>query len=183
MLAYSSIAHAGYLIAGVAAGTPRAGGAVLFYLLAYAFMNLGAFAVVIALGKKGDPNELVSDYSGLGQRRPLLAGAMVFFLLSLTGIPPLVGFAGKLYLIEAMVQGGWTWLAVLVILNSVVSAYYYLRIVFEMFLSDPTGEADVVEPRPYLMVGVALALIGTIWFGVFPDAALNFARDSFLSIG
>jgi NADH-quinone oxidoreductase subunit N len=181
MLAYSSIAHAGYLIAAIAAGTPRAGSAVLFYLLAYAFMNLGAFAVVIALGAKGDPNELVSDYAGLGQRRPLLAGAMVLFLLSLTGIPPLVGFAGKLYIIEALVLAGSPGLAVILTLNSVVSGYYYLRLVIEMFMRDPVEEAPVLEPRPYLMVCVGIALIGTIFFGIFPDLALEFARHSFLA--
>jgi NADH-quinone oxidoreductase subunit N len=179
MLAYSSIAHAGYLIAAIAAGTPRAGSAVLFYLLAYAFMNLGAFAVVIALGAKGDPNELVSDYAGLGQRRPLLAGAMVLFLLSLTGIPPLVGFAGKLYIIEALVLAGSPGLAVILTLNSVVSAYYYLRLVIEMFMRDPVKDAPQLEPRPYLMVCVGLALVGTIFFGIFPDLALDFARHSF----
>jgi NADH-quinone oxidoreductase subunit N len=181
MLAYSSIAHAGYLVAAIAAGTPRGGSAALFYLLAYAFMNLGAFAVVIALGAKGDPNELVSDYSGLGQRRPLLAGAMVLFLLSLTGIPPLVGFAGKLYILEALVQAGYPGLAVIITLNSVVSGYYYLRLVVEMFMRDPVEEAPVLEPRPYLMVCVGIALIGTVFFGVFPDLALEFARHSFLA--
>jgi NADH-quinone oxidoreductase subunit N len=182
MLAYSSIAHAGYLVAAIAAGTPRAGSAVLFYLLAYAFMNLGAFAVVIALGAKGDPNELVSDYAGLGQRRPLLAAAMVLFLLSLTGIPPLVGFVGKLYIMEALVSAGYAGLAVILVLNSVVSAYYYLRLVIEMFMRDPVSEAPVLEPRPYLMVCVAIALLGTVFFGIFPHLALDFARHSFLSV-
>jgi NADH-quinone oxidoreductase subunit N len=183
MLAYSSIAHAGYLVAAIAAGTPRAGSAVLFYLLAYAFMNLGAFAVVIALGAKGDPNELVSDYAGLGLRRPLLAGAMVLFLLSLMGIPPLVGFVGKLYIIEALVQGGFPGLAIILMLNSVISGYYYLRLVIEMFMRDPVTEAPVLEPRPYLMVCVGIAVLGTLFFGVFPHLALDFARHSFLAVG
>jgi len=181
MLAYSSIAHAGYLIAAIATGTTRGGSAALFYLLASAFMNLGAFAVVIALGAKGDPNELVSDYAGLGLRRPLLAGAMALFLLSLMGIPPLVGFAGKLYIIEALVKAKCAGLAVILMLNSVASGYYYLRLIIEMFMRDPVEEAPVLEPRPYLMVCVGIALIGTVFFGVFPDLALEFARHSFVA--
>ena len=183
MLAYSSIAHAGYLTAAIAAGTPRGGAAALFYLLGYAFMNLGAFAVVMAVGAKGDANELVSDYAGLGMRRPLLAGAMVLFLLSLMGIPPLVGFAGKLYIVEALVNSGCVGLAVLVMLNSVVSGYYYLRVIMEMFMHDPVKAAPALAPRPYLMICVGLATIGTVFFGIFPDLALDFARQSFLALG
>jgi NADH-quinone oxidoreductase subunit N len=183
MLAYSSIAHAGYLTAAIAAGTPRGGAAALFYLLAYAFMNLGAFAVVMAVGVKGDPNELVSDYAGLGLRRPLLAGAMVLFLLSLMGIPPLVGFAAKLYVVEALVNGGCVGLAVLLMLNSVVSGYYYLRVIMEMFMHEPVKEAPSIEPRPYLMICIALVTFGTIFLGIFPDLALDFARQSFLALG
>jgi len=183
MLAYSSIAHAGYLTAAIAAGTPRGGAAALFYLLAYAFMNLGAFAVVMAVGAKGDPNELVSDYAGLGMRRPMLAGAMVLFLLSLMGIPPMVGFAGKLYIVEALVKGGCVGLAVVLMLNSVVSGYYYLRVIMEMFMHDPVKEAPSMEPRPYLMICIGLATFGTIFFGIFPHLALDFARQSFLGLG
>lgn len=182
MLAYSSIAHAGYLLAAIVAGTPRGGGAVLFYLLAYAFMNLGAFAVVIALGAKGEPNEQFSDYAGLASRRPLVAAAMVLFMLSLTGIPPLVGFVGKLYLIEAIVQAGYIWLAVIMVLNSAVSAYYYLRVIIEMFMRDPVKPEVAVEPAPFLVACLLVATVGTIYFGIFPDAPLDFARDSFLAL-
>ncbi len=182
MLAYSSVAHAGYLFAAIAAGTPRGGGAVLFYLLTYAFMNLGAFAVVIAAGAKDEPNEMLSDFAGLGARRPLLGGAMVLFLLSLMGIPPLAGFVGKLYIIEALVDAQHIWLSVILILNSVVSGYYYLRVIVEMFMRDPTKDASVVEPQPYLMVCVFVALVGTVFFGLFPDLALDAARDSFAAL-
>jgi NADH-quinone oxidoreductase subunit N len=183
MLAYSSIAHAGYLTAAIAAGTGRGGAAALFYLLGYAFMNLGAFAVVMAVGAKGDANELVSDYAGLGVRRPLLAGAMVLFLLSLMGIPPLVGFAAKLYVVEALINAGCVGLAIVLMLNSVVSGYYYLRVIMEMFMRDPVKEAPSLEPRPYLMTSVGLATIGTVFFGLFPDLALDFARQAFLVVG
>jgi NADH-quinone oxidoreductase subunit N len=183
MLAYSSIAHAGYLTAAIAAGTPRGGAAALFYLVAYAFMNLGAFAVVMAVGAKGDPNELMSDYAGLGRRRPLLAAAMMLFLLSLMGIPPLVGFAAKLYIVEALVDGGSVGLAVLLMLNSVVSGYYYLRVNMEMFMHDPVKDAPAIEPRPYLMICIGLLMLGTIVFGIFPHLALDFARQSFQALG
>jgi len=183
MLAYSSIAHAGYLAAALAAGTPRGGAAALFYLLAYAFMNLGAFAVVMAVGAKGDPNELMSDYAGLARRRPGLAAAMMLFLFSLMGIPPLAGFAAKLYIVDALIDAGSVGLAVLLMLNGVVSGYYYLRVNVEMFMREPAKEAPAIEPRPYLMICVALLMLGTILFGIFPHLALDFARQSFLTFG
>lgn len=182
MLAYSSVAHAGYLFAAIAAGTPRGGAAVLFYLLTYAFMNLGAFAVVIAMGAKDEPNETIEDFAGLGSRRPLLGGAMVLFLLSLMGIPPLAGFVGKLYIIEALIHGQQIWLSVILILNSVVSGYYYLRVIIEMFMRDPTKDAPEIQPQPYLMLCVFVALVGTVFFGLFPDLALDAARNSFAAL-
>jgi NADH-quinone oxidoreductase subunit N len=182
MLAYSSIAHAGYLLAAIVAGTPRGGGAVLFYLLAYTFMNVGAFAVVIALGRKGEANEQFEDYAGLASRQPLIAAAMVLFMLSLTGIPPLVGFVGKLYLIEAIVQAGFLWLAVIMVLNSAISAYYYLRVIFEMYMRDPSRLATAMEPAPLLIACLLVATVGTIFLGIFPDAPLDFARNSFAAL-
>lgn len=182
MLAYSSIAHAGYLLAAIVAGTPRGGGAVLFYLLAYAFMNLGAFAVVIAIGRKGEPNEQFEDYAGLASRQPLIAAAMVLFMLSLTGIPPLVGFVGKLYLLEAIVQAGYIWLAVIMVLNSAISAYYYLRLIIEMYMRDPASPEVAMEPAPLLIACLVVATVGTIYFGIFPDGPLDFARQSFLAL-
>jgi NADH-quinone oxidoreductase subunit N len=145
-------------------------------------MTLGAFGVVIALGVKGEPNEMIEDYQGLGDRRPLLAGAMVLFLLSLTGIPPLVGFVGKLYLIEAAMNAGYLWLAVFIVLNSAVAAYYYLSVVIAMFMRDPVKPVPAWERRPYLSFSLLVATLGTIYFGVFPSQALDFARLSFHSI-
>jgi NADH-quinone oxidoreductase subunit N len=182
MLAYSSIAHAGYLTAAIAAGTPRGGAAALFYLLAYAFTNLGAFAVVMAVGHKGEPNESMADYAGLSARRPLLATAMMLFLFSLMGIPPLAGFAAKLYIVEALVSGGSVGLAVVLMVNSVISGYYYLRVVMDMFMQQPVKEALPIEPRPYLRFCVALLILGTILFGIFPHLGLDFARASFFSL-
>ena len=182
MLAYSSVAHAGYVVAALVAGTPRGGAAVLFYLVAYAFMNLGAFAVVASMAVPGDRNEQISDYAGLAQRRPILAGVMVIFLLSLMGIPPMAGFIGKLYIIEALVQVGYIGLALVLILTSVVSGYYYLQVIVEMFMRDPVKDAPEVAPKPYLVGALLVALVGTIFFGLFPDTALELARTSFLAL-
>ncbi len=179
MLAYSSIAHAGYLLVALVAGTSRAGGAVLFYLLNYAFTTLGAFGVVVALGARGDAHESIDDYHGLSERRPLLAGAMTIFLLSLTGIPPLAGFAGKLYLIEAAVSAGYLGLAVIAVLNSAVAAYYYLGVIIAMYMRDPVEPAVPIESRPYLSFSLLVATVGTVVFGVFPSDVLDFARQSF----
>lgn len=183
MLAYSSVAHAGYLLAAVAAGTREAGGALLFYLLAYAFMNLGAFAVVIAVGARGEPNERIADYAGLGLRRPALAAAMAICLLSLMGMPPLVGFAGKLYLVQAIVGAGYVGLAVLLMLNSVASGFYYLRVIVAMFMREHTGREPARASRPLLAISIALAVVGTVALGVFPHLALDFARAAFLPGG
>ena len=182
MLAYSSVAHAGYVVAALVAGTPRGGAAILFYLIAYAFMNLGAFAVVASMAVPGNRRESISDYAGLAESRPILAGVMVIFLLSLMGIPPMAGFIGKLYIIEALVQVGYVPLAIILILTSVVSGYYYLRVIVEMFMRDPVTEAPTIEPKPYLVGALLIALAGTIFFGVFPDSALDLARASFLSL-
>jgi NADH-quinone oxidoreductase subunit N len=182
MLAYSSVAHAGYVLAALVAGTPRGGAAILFYLIAYAFMNLGAFAVVASMAVPGDRRESISDYAGLAESRPILAGVMVIFLLSLMGIPPMAGFIGKLYIIEALVQVGYISLAVVLILTSVISGYYYLRVIMEMFMRDPVKEAPEFQPKPYLVGALLIALAGTIFFGVFPDSALDLARTSFSSL-
>jgi NADH-quinone oxidoreductase subunit N len=183
MLAYSSIAHAGYLLVGMTAGGEQGGSAVLFYLLAYALMNLGAFAVVIALGKRGEPNEQLDDYAGVGFRHPLLGFAMSVFMLSLAGVPPLVGFAGKFYVFAAAVQAGYVGLAVIGVLNSVVSMYYYVGVLVKMYMVE--GGADVPSPagRPYLVATMLVTIAGTILIGVFPSGALEVARQAFASLG
>jgi NADH-quinone oxidoreductase subunit N len=136
MLAYSSIAHAGYVLVGLAAGNEAGISAVLFYLLVYAFMNVGAFAVIVAASRFADTaggGETLEDFSGLAARKPWLAAAMALFMLSLAGVPPLAGFLGKLYVFGAAVQADLTWLVILGVVNSVISAYYYLRVVVASF--------------------------------------------------
>jgi NADH-quinone oxidoreductase subunit N len=183
MLAYSSIAHAGYLLVAIVSGSGDGGAAVLFYLAAYAFMNLGAFAVVIALGVRGEPNEDISSYAGLAGREPVLAAAMAIFMLSLTGVPPFAGFVGKVYIFRAAVDAGYLGLAVIAVINSTISAYYYLRVVIEMYMREGAKLLPALSSRPYLAASIFIAVAGTILLGVFPSSAMDLARRSFLSVG
>ena len=183
MLAYSSIAHAGYLLVAMVAGQDLGGAALMYYLVAYGLMNLGAFAVVLAVGRKGEPNEEFSDYAGLGFRYPALAMAMTLFMLSLTGVPPLVGFTGKFYIFSAAVKAGYVWLAVIGVLNSVVSAYYYIRVVVNMYMYEGEKAPDLLSSRPALAAAIIVAAVGTVVMGVFPAASIALARVSFLSLG
>jgi NADH-quinone oxidoreductase subunit N len=183
MLAYSSIAHAGYLLVGMVAGGELGGTAVLFYLLSYTFMTLGAFAVVIAIGRRGQPNENIDDYAGIGFRSPFLGVAMAVFMLSLAGFPPLAGFVAKFYIFSAAVKAGYVYLAIIGMLNSVVSVYYYFAVLVRMYMAD--GELQVVSPtsRPYLFATLLLAVAGTVGVGLFPYSVWEIARQSFLALG
>ncbi len=169
MLAYSSIAHAGYMMTGLVAGVDALN-AVLYYLFAYAFMNIGAFAVAAMLERSTPDARQDADIDaarGLFDRRPALAVAMAIFMLSLTGIPPLVGFFGKLYVFSAAVSAGWAWLAVVGMLNSVVSAYYYLRVTVVMFMA-PADETSYVRSRIPAGAGtaIAIAVLGVLLMGL-----------------
>ena len=182
MLAYSSVAHAGYLLVGMVAGGPDGGSAVLFYLIGYAFMTLGAFAVVIALGHRGQPNENLDDYAGVGFRSPFLGAAMAVFMLSLSGIPPLVGFVGKFYIFSAAVKSGYTWLAIIGVMNSVVSVYYYVGVLVRMYMTEGTVEVTAPSSRPYLFATLLLTVTGTVLLGLFPSSLFEVARQSFLAL-
>jgi NADH-quinone oxidoreductase subunit N len=179
MLAYSSIAHAGYILVALTAGGPTGGAAALFYLLAYAFMNLGAFGVVLAVGRRGEPHETIDDYAGLGFRAPLLGAAMAVFMLSLTGIPPLVGFAGKVYVFTAAVREGYVALAVIGVLNSVISAGYYVRVLVTMFMTPGTLEIEPPASRPYLFTTIVFSAVATVVVGAFPGPWMRLAWLSF----
>jgi NADH-quinone oxidoreductase subunit N len=183
MLAYSSIAHAGYALVGMVAGTAAGGASVLFYLLAYAFMNLGAFGVVMAVGRTGSPNEQLSDYHGLGFAHPLLGAAMAVCMLSLAGVPPLVGFAGKFYVFSAAVDAGYVGLVVIGVLNSLISVYYYFGVIMRMYMVEGSPTIDPLSARPYLAVGLLLAVGGTVVLGLLPAGAMRLAHESFLALG
>ena len=151
MLAYSSIAHAGYILVAFVAGNELGTASILFYLLAYVFMNIGAFTVVIMLGSKGEERTLISDYAGLGHRHPLLAIAMAIFMFSLAGVPPTAGFMAKLYVFSAAVKAGYYWLAVIGVLNSAVAAYYYLRVLIYLYFREQeqvAGQSPVSRRLP-----------------------------------
>lgn len=182
MLAYSSIAHVGYILIGLVATVggraDRALSAIMFYLLAYTFMNIGAFAILIFLRREGMPNENIDDFSGLSRRSPGAALAMMIFMFSLAGIPPTAGFAAKLSIFYAAIQGGYYWLVIIGILNSAVAAYYYLRVVIVMYMRQPEGELPTAATSPLLWAGIALALAGTILLGILPGGILEAARLS-----
>ncbi len=184
MLAYSSIAHTGYILVGLAAyaGGQQTGiSAILFYGAAYTFMNMGAFAVVTALQRRPGVSSQISTFAGLGRRDPWLGALMALFLLSLTGIPPLAGFWAKAYVILAAIQaGGWlTALAVLAMINAAAAAFYYLRVVVYMYMRDSTEEAVASSPGVLFRAGLAAVGVGTLAFGLFPalvTAAANAAN-------
>jgi NADH-quinone oxidoreductase subunit N len=174
MLAYSSIAHTGYILVGLAAfaGGQHGGvSAILFYGGAYTFMNLGAFAVVTALQRRPGVTSQITSFAGLGRRDPWLGALMALFLLSLTGIPPLAGFWAKAYVIVAAIQAGNPWLnalAVLAMLNAAAAAFYYLRVVVYMYMREPVGAAGPVSTGLLFRIGLAVTGVVTLIFGLFP---------------
>jgi NADH-quinone oxidoreductase subunit N len=182
MLAYSSIAHAGYLLMGVVAGTTRGYTAMLIYLFVYAFMQLGAFGILSMLRRSDSVGDELKDLNGLYFRNPFAAVAMLLFMLSLGGVPPMAGFMGKFWLFGAAIESGYVWLAVIGVLNSAVSLYYYIRIVVFMWLkNEPTGSAPVSSPTYAVVLGVAV--IATILLGVFPQPLFEFAQSSAATLG
>jgi NADH-quinone oxidoreductase subunit N len=177
LLAYSSIAHAGYILTGFAAASDTGATGLLFYLFAYACMNVGAFTILIAVSRfdAAGSGETLDDLAGLGARKPGLAVAMTLFMLSLAGVPPLAGFLAKLYVFGAAVQSGLAWLAAIGVINSVISAYYYLRVVVFMTMRQVEG-GDKARVCPALQVGVALAALAVIVLGIWPPPLLDLAR-------
>ena len=179
MLAYSSIAHAGYVLIALAVGGEWGGLPLLFYLVTYGVMTIGAFAVVTALAEDGIPRESYNDFAGLGFKRPFLAMAMSLFMLSLAGFPPLAGFAGKFYLFRAAVLAGHTPLAVIGVLNSLLSVAYYLRVIVSMYMEEGGARGKTFAESPYLYVAVGLAALATVYLGIIPASALEWSRLAF----
>jgi NADH-quinone oxidoreductase subunit N len=193
LLAYSSIAHAGYALIGLVAlgrssstqGSHAALAAVLLYLAIYAFMTLGAFAVVAMLRKGGLEGDEIDDYTGLAKRQPIAALLMLVFLVSLAGIPPTAGFIAKFYVFMAAVDVGLTWLAVVAVVFAAVSAYYYLRIVMVMYMRESAPSQAVLPTlatSPTLSFVLACALVGILLFGVFPDPIVSLASRAVLLV-
>ncbi len=182
MLAYSSIAHAGYVLIGVVAGTPRGVTATLIYLLIYAFMQLGAFAVIVLLRRQDVIGDELKDFSGLHFRKPFAAFAMLLFMLSLGGIPPTAGFMGKFWLFSAAIDAHYYWLAVIGVLNSAISLYYYVRVVVFMYLKKETLGSEPA-PTPALNFALAVAVAATLVLGVYPRLLFEVADASARTLG
>ena len=189
LLAYSSIAHAGYILVafaavtymanvnnGVEGGASPAYAAVLFYLLSYALVKLGAFTIVSQLGGEGEKYLSIDDYAGLSERQPFVAAMLSLFLLSLLGLPITAGFFGKFYIFKAAVSSHLIWLAVLMAINSVIGAYYYLRLIVAMYMREPSAEVAAITPVRFpLTVNIVLVIcaLGTIYFGLLPNRVLE----------
>jgi NADH-quinone oxidoreductase subunit N len=178
MLAYSSIAHAGYILVALAARSEIGTAAAMFYLAAYALMNIGAFAVVTHLAGKGERHLQIADLAGLGKSQPVTAAMLTVFLLSLIGVPLTGGFFGKFYIFQAALQSHLVWLTVLGLLNSAVGAYYYLRLMVMMYMHEPGDVTSNLEPlTPGLRAALILPALGTFFLGVVPGMVLTFAQS------
>jgi NADH-quinone oxidoreductase subunit N len=178
MLAYSTIAHMGYLLIGPVVGSPLGVAAVLFYSLTYALMTIGAFGMVILLQRGTVRGDQIDDFTGLAQKSPLSAAIMLLFLLSLTGIPPTAGFFGKAYVIEAALQsGGYVpWLAVVVVINAAIAAFYYLRVGVVMYMQEPPAGAQPLTDSVPMRVGLVVAGLATVLIGLVPGLLLPMAQ-------
>jgi len=180
MLGYSSIAQAGYLMVGLAAvgfsapGSFLGQGGVLFFLASYALTNMGAFIAIIAISNKAN-SDLIADYAGMGRRAPLLALALTFCLISLIGMPPAAGFMAKFYIFSAAVQNGLLWLVVIAVINSVISAYYYLRVVKVMWFGEPAS-GEKVPSSPALRLALLISCVGVLALGVIPGLVMGLAQ-------
>ena len=172
MLAFSSISHAGYLIIAVIAKSSLAGSGLLFYMLTYAFTTFGAFGIVTLLGRKGEENLELENYSGLAYKHPLLALSMTVFLLSLGGLPPFAGFVAKFYIFSAAIEEGFVTLVIIAVLNSAISFYYYLKVVVFMYMKEPTGEFQI-SLTPMTLFVVIIGIIGTVELGIYPDPIIT----------
>lgn len=181
MLAYSSIAHAGYVLVGFVAGGQLGTPGILFYMLAYTLMNIGAFAIITYIGGLGEERITIKDYAGLGYRYPIAAVALSLFLFSLAGIPPTAGFMGKFYLFSAAIDAGYLGLAIIGVLNSVVSVYFYLKVTVAMYMrTSETEEAarPALAFAPMLALAVVISAYGVLRLGIFPSIYIGLVQNA-----
>ena len=178
MLAYSSIAHAGYILVGVIAGNQLGAIGILYYLLAYTLMNLGAFGVIILVSRKKDNYLNIYDYSGLGFQYPALAAVMTVFMFALVGMPPTAGFIGKFYIFSAAVQAGYIWLVIIGVINSLISVYYYLRITVIMYMQPAEADLGPIQTAPMVNATLVLSALAVLLIGIFPGTIFNLALNS-----
>jgi NADH-quinone oxidoreductase subunit N len=178
LLAYSSIAHAGYLLVAFAAQPEIGTSAAMFYTAAYAAMNVGAFAVVSHFANAGEKYVTLEDYAGLGRRSPALAATFTFFLMSLIGIPITGGFFAKFYVLTAAFHSNLVGLAIILVLNSAVGAYYYLRVIVMMYMREPRGAVPVTRVPVAAGIAITVCVLLTLYLGVFPNSVLNYGTAS-----
>jgi NADH-quinone oxidoreductase subunit N len=178
MLAYSSIAHAGYLLIGMVAGKEAGTSGMLYYLLAYTFTNIGAFGVVALVGRKGEANVMIDDYRGLAKVHPLLALVMSIFIFSLAGIPPTAGFMGKFTIFSAAINSGYIWLVIVGVLTSAASVFYYFRVIMKMYMELPETEPTKLQFGPAMVLALSIATAVVLYIGIFPTTYLNLATES-----
>ena len=172
MLAYSSIAHAGYMAIGLAAGNSYSIAGIIFYLAVYTFMNIGAFAIISIIEGENDSRTDLNFIAGLSKKSPILAGCFALFMFGLAGIPPLAGFFGKYYIFISAIQSNLTWLAIVGVLSSLISIYFYLRVVVLIYFQESTEDFKL-QISPYSLTAVLICAIFIIVFGLFPDALMN----------
>ncbi len=188
MLAYSSIAHTGYVLVAFLAAGELGTTSILYYMLAYTFMNIGAFAIIAVVGGKGEEKVNLQDFAGLGYSHPIAAVAMSLFLFSLAGIPPTAGFMGKFYIFSAAIQEGYLILAIIGVINSVISVYYYLRVTVVMYMKEPATTAKSETPvaalifSPALIIAVIISAYGVLRMGIFPSEYIIMVKQSFLAL-
>jgi NADH-quinone oxidoreductase subunit N len=185
MLAYSSIAHAGYVLVAFVAAGELGISSILYYMLAYTFMNLGAFAMITVLGGRGEERVNVADFTGLGYRNPLAAAMMSLFLFSLAGIPPTAGFMGKFYIFSAAMKESFVGLAIIGVINSVISVYYYLRVTIAMYMKDSESAEQKIAPAvfsPAVIVAIVIAAYGVLRMGIFPSDYIHMVQQSLLAL-
>jgi NADH-quinone oxidoreductase subunit N len=174
MLAFSSVSHAGYILMAVIAKSSLGSSSMLFYMLTYAFMTFGIFGIIIVLGRKGEENLEIKNYSGLAYKHPVIALSMTIFLLSLGGLPPFAGFVAKFYLFSAAIQEGLLTLVIIAVLNSAISFYYYLKVVVFMYMKEPEAEFNL-SLTPMTLFVILIGVLGTIQLGIFPNAIITLA--------
>jgi NADH-quinone oxidoreductase subunit N len=182
MLAYSSIAHAGYLLIAIVVGAEWGGLPLVFYLSAYGLMTVGAFAVLTCMADEEASNETYRDFAGLGFKRPFIGMAMSLFMLSLAGFPPLAGFTGKFYVFRGAVLSGQVGLAIIGVLNSLLSVIYYLRVIVAMYMEEGGAPGKSFTQAPYVYIAIALAVVGTVYLGVLPALPLDWSRAAFAAL-
>ncbi|MGH2396016.1 MAG: NADH-quinone oxidoreductase subunit N [bacterium] len=176
LLAYSSIAHAGFMLTGIIAANRAGTSAVVFYLLVYTLMTLGAFGVLLGLARRGEEADDISDLTGLAWRSPALAGAMTLFMVSLAGLPPTAGFFAKLYVFSAVLDAGYVAVVIVAVLTSVVSAYYYLRVAYTMFIGQPSPEVEFVGGR-WVSTAIIVTAAGVLLLGIIPAPVTTFLEQ------